>query len=152
MTGYNPRRPLLGASIKGASAQIFVSMLRRQDVERRSAGLPAAVRSKLLDDWDEIAAAAAEYRRRCQENEEGASRPPTAPDHPHAPVADPSTGHPERLPAADVAAILGVVPRRVGQLIASGRLDGVKVGNMWMINMESVRDYQAAELIARKAS
>jgi excisionase family DNA binding protein len=148
LSGYQQRRPLLGASIKGASAQILVSMLPRSEVERRSQSLPEAIRARFLSDWEELAEAAKEYRKRCEEQAGGTTTPTWSP----AEAAPAPEGDVERWTSEQVAKALGVVPRRVGQLVAAGKLDGIKVGNMWLITAESVRDYQVTEMIRRRSA
>ncbi|RYG38679.1 DNA-binding protein [bacterium] len=42
------------------------------------------------------------------------------------------------LTVADVAATLGVTPRRVNAMITAGRLVATKFGDVWMINPSDV--------------
>jgi hypothetical protein len=143
---YNPRRPLLGAFLNGASAQIFTVMLPRDEVVRRSKELPPPVRSKLLDDWDAIAAAANAFKERQKENRD---------DIPPAPIHEPPTTVREDVKGLYsvrmIASVIGRSDRRVRQMLVSGELEGVKVHDRWMVTEESVGDYGMRQLLARQA-
>jgi excisionase family DNA binding protein len=45
------------------------------------------------------------------------------------------------LTTSEVAALLGVTPGRVKQLLGSGELAGEKLGNAWAISREAVESY-----------
>lgn len=147
---YNPRRPLLGAHISGPSAQILTSMLKRAEVERRSVGLPAAVRTKLLDDWDAMAEAARLYRERCEEHQTVAK----VDSLPSRAVADRvgEATDPVLWPVSMVAIVIGRTESRVRQMLRSGELEGVKVHDRWMVTEDSVGDYGIRRLMAFQAA
>jgi hypothetical protein len=145
LSGYSPRRPLLGAFINGASAQILTVMLRRDEVVRRSQGLQPSVRSKLLDDWDAMAEAARLYKERQAEN---MGEVPVAPPALAAAAEDVEGGlYSVRM----IASVIGRSDRRVRQMLVSGDLEGVKVHDRWMVTEESVGDYGMRQLLARQA-
>lgn len=150
MSGYSPRRPLLGAFINGPSAQILTSMLKREEVVRRSQGLPSPLRVKLLDDWDAMAEAASAYRERCEERRNEAPAPGT----PSVPVADPANPPEEAAlyPVRMIAFVIGRTESRVRQMLRSGELEGVKVHDRWMVTEDSVGDYGMRQLLARQAA
>jgi hypothetical protein len=145
---YNPRRPLLGAFINGSSAQIFTVMLPRDEVVRRSHGLAPSVRSKLLDDWDAIAAAANAFKERQAESRESVvmvpARDPVA-------VASEAVEDNALYPVETVAMVINRSARRVKQLIGSGELEGVMVHYRWMVTEESIGDYGLRKLLERQA-
>ena len=54
----------------------------------------------------------------------------------------------EMLTAAEVAAILDVHPRTVGQYIREGRLRGIPLGGGWRVSEQALREFVAALSIA----
>ncbi|WP_156810635.1 helix-turn-helix domain-containing protein [Arthrobacter sp. FB24] len=103
-------------------------------------------RREMLQTYDALRAAGIYW----SENNEGTMRVDPGPQA--GSVEQDAADGAERWTSERVANALGVVPRRVGQLVAAGRLEGIKVGNMWLISAESVQDYQTAETIRRKAA
>ncbi|WP_284752631.1 hypothetical protein [Arthrobacter sp. efr-133-R2A-120] len=122
-------------------------MLKREEVVRRSQGLPPDLRSKLLDDWDAMAEAARVYRERCEEHrgEWPAERPA---------VSDPGPDgvHAVLWPVRMVAMVIGRTESRVRQMLRWGDLEGVKVDGRWMVSEDSVGDYGMKQLLARQAA
>jgi hypothetical protein len=151
LSGYRPPRFTgLGAHVSGVSAWVLVSILERAKALDSIQKMPAEAREEVLQTYDALRAAGIYWDEQRREN--AATKPV-----PHQGAADPVAdaeppSNSERWTAEQVASALGVVPRRVGQLVAAGRLDGVKVGNMWMITTDSVEDYQAAETLRRRAA
>jgi hypothetical protein len=125
-------------------------LLKRDDVERRSVGLPPAVRAKLLDDWDMMAEAAKMYRQRCEELQAGAKverRPLRA-----VAERDVVGTEPVLYSVRMISLVLGRTESRVRQMLRAGELEGVKVHERWMITEDSVGDYGMRQLMARQTA
>ncbi|ABK02746.1 hypothetical protein Arth_1352 [Arthrobacter sp. FB24] len=147
MSGYRPPRfSGLGAHVGGVSAWVLVSFLERTRFLDSIQKMDPEPRREMLQTYDALRAAGIYW----SENNEGTMRVDPGPQA--GSVEQDAADGAERWTSERVANALGVVPRRVGQLVAAGRLEGIKVGNMWLISAESVQDYQTAETIRRKAA
>lgn len=150
LSGYRPPRfSGLGAHVGGVSAWVLVAFLERTRFLDSIQKMDPEPRREILQTYDALRAAGIYWG----ENNEQTMRADHGPQVGVASPAGPDAADGvERWTSERVAKVLGVVPRRVGQLVAAGKLEGIKVGNMWLIAAESVQDYQTAEAIRRKAA
>lgn len=141
-----PLRPLLGASFSGVAA---VWLWRRVEQEAREApaalarvpGVDADAGRLLAHALSELAEAARQWteQRRAESavSVEGNGETVLGETGAESPSMEMGT--------AEASSLLGVTPRRVGQLAQAGVLPGRKVGRQWMLHRPSVLDYRDAK-------
>lgn len=145
MTSYRPpRKSGLVAPVSPRVAKVMLVLLPERVVWSRTRNLPADVRAEVLATWDTLRAAALTFDtitsdtgieqddgNECDAESVVGNRPAGVTHEGERPL---TTG--------DAAGLLRVTPRRVRQLLVSGRLTGTRHGRSWTITEQAVNDYQ----------
>lgn len=140
---YKTERPLLGAHVSGVTAQWINVRLTTADVDDtcrhfQTNGKPELA-LELRQSMASIRAAAALY---IQRREEAASAN-GSPELPKGPGGEESNQ--KYLSVTDGAGLLGLSDRRVRQILAAGKLRGVRRGRQWLITSEDLEDYRTGK-------